>query len=486
MKSFAIQEQHHIRVGAAVAVGAVTMLWIGAMNVAFFGFGTILLILSLIPLAKGMGMRGGAITGLLLGLVWVAARLGMVRTLNIHAVFNELNLLAVMAMVTIGALAGAMFAAKSKTPAPASPHAPTTTDTGSQCESVVATLAPMFTPAPQPIALEEVWGEVLARHRDWLMAWDQTNSPWTAFDTHVRELTRMLTGLRHLRCYRVGSDGRLYALSRDAQDENIQPTSNDLLTHVITTGQPYFAGSAACGPLIQQLATASPTSLVWAVPIRDQGVTVGLMTAGGMGDPPATDDRVRQAADLVQLLWLHIHHLDLLRAARQTDRGSGLINRTDFLPSLKATLQQCYKLHEPVVIMVVCLEGLRRLDDASQWARRDELIEKVGQAISQGLRKDDMVGRFSDAQFVALMRRLDTPLAELICRKLMSNIAKVICDFELTAWITPRAGLCGSGFVQASAEDLLARSIAALAKARTQDLLLVSESPAEKLQEATA
>ena len=195
-----------------------------------------------------------------------------------------------------------------------------------------------------------------------------------------------------------------------------------------------------------------------------------------MGNPPADEERVQRATDLIQQLWLHVHHLDLLRMARQTDRGSGLINRTDFLPTLKLTLNQCYKLHEPAVVMVVCIEGLRGLDDASQWARRDELVEKVGQAIANGIRKDDIVGRFSDSQFVALLRRLDTPLAELICHKLMSSIAKVISDFELATWVTPRAGLSGTGFAQVATEDLLRHAINALAKARTQDVLIVSEA----------
>jgi GGDEF domain-containing protein len=154
-----------------------------------------------------------------------------------------------------------------------------------------------------------------------------------------------------------------------------------------------------------------------------------------------------------------------------------LINRTDFLATLRTTLDQSYKHHEPVVLMVVCLEGLRGLDDASEWAKRDALVEAVGQTIAAGIRKDDVVGRFSDSQFVALLRRLDVPLAELICRKLLSSIAKAICDFELGKWITPRAGLSGSGFSKPEAEALLREAITGLQQARTKDLLLVSTSP---------
>lgn len=487
MNSFMHQENTNcVRVASAGAIGAVTMLGVGAMNIAFFDVGTVLLVLCIIALARGMGTRGGAITGLLLGLVWVVARLGLTQTFNINAIINELNVMVVMAMSAIGGLSGAVFASKQCAVDADSPQ-----DTSvAQGKTVQALACPSrIAASPSLIQLDDVWSEVLARHREWLATWDQASAPWTSFDNHVRELVRMLTGLRHLRCYRVGSDGRLSSLNQDAHKDTPQLVSSDLLTHVVTTGKPYHACAADSGPMIQQLAEASEAPLVWAVPVRDRGVTVGLIAAGDMGDPPATADRIQQAADLTQILWLHVHHLELLRLARQTDRGSGLINRADFLPSLKITLEHSYKVHEPVVVMMVCLEGLRSLDDANLWARRDALIEKVGLAIANSIRKDDIVGRFSDAQFVALLRRLDTPLAELICRKLMGNIAKVICDYELTAWITPRAGLCGSGFTKTTAEELLTHASNALTKARTQDMLLLSESPgvqADKFQEASA
>ncbi len=464
------QSSSHVRLGAVVAVGAVTLLWSGTLSAALFPVGTLLLVICLMLLARGFGARGGTMLGLLLGMVWLAARLGFTRHLDAHTLFTELNILAVLSMMTMGGLAGTLFGPAEDDRAVREPF-----NAASNSASVSESASSKAIPSGMPAYRADVlFSHALARHREWMEHWGQSGYPWTSFDNHVRELVRMLSGMHRLRCYRVGAEGQLFAMAHESNTEEVESPSKDLLTHVLTTGRRFLANAASSGPLVQVLAESGNVPLAWAVPIRDGNVTVGLITAESVDDPTPSEAYLEAVADLIEQLWLHVHHLESLRLARQTDRGSGLINRTDFMPALRATLEECYRLHEPVVVMIVCLEGLRGLDDASEWAKRDELVEKVGQTIAAGLRKDDIVGRFSDAQFVALLRRLDIPLAELICRKLLSNIARVICDFELTAWVTPRAGLSGSGFTKVPVEELLSRSISALGTARGQDMLLVS------------
>lgn len=470
MRTFASHDvSSHVRVGAAGAVGAVTLLWSGGLHSAFFQAGTVLLVVSLIPLARGLGARAGTLIGLLLSVVWIAARIGFSTRLDLGLLLSEVNVIIIAAMATIGGLAGILLYPGASLQ-PAAEQA-----TGHALRGAAG--APAIAAPGNAVAareLESIWREALVRHREWMAGWDQVSYPWTSFDGHIRELIRLLTDLQRLRCYRVSQKGQLFPLSNEHQGESVEAPADPLLSHMVTTGRRFLAGSSAAGPLIQELVTAAQTRVVWGVPVRDRHASIGLITAEARNGDCA-ESHLQSVADFVEECWLHVHHLDLLRIARQTDRGSGLINRTDFLASLKDTLEQCYKAHEPVVLMVVCLEGLRGLDDASQWAKRDALIEVVGQTIANGIRKDDMVGRFSDSQFVALLRRLDAPLAELICRKLLGSIAKVISDFELDTWITPRAGLTGSGFARPEAESLLRHAISALQKARTQDLLLISE-----------
>lgn len=95
-----------IRIGAAGALGAITLLWAGQLNSAFFEAGTLLLTICLVPLAAGLGLRGGMIIGVLLAAAWVAARLGSAPVADSAALLSPVNLLVVLVMLGIGALSG--------------------------------------------------------------------------------------------------------------------------------------------------------------------------------------------------------------------------------------------------------------------------------------------------------------------------------------------------------------------------------------------
>lgn len=478
MKSQDCYAMTQVRVAAAGALAAVTMLWAGTMNAALFHAGTVMLVVCLIPLSRGLGVRGGVLLGLLLSLVWLAAGLGFRPRVDLPSLMTGLNVAMLLAMVLIGGLAGGMLR-----PVVEAVELPSSQPSGPRCVPAARTAETVERARATDLSLQntnqttDAWCRALARHRDWMSGWDRATSPWTSFDQHIREVVRMLTGMKRLRCYRVGAEGRLYPLNQEASAEPVEPVSRDLLNHVVLTGRRYAAHLPTVGPLVQQLAETGQSAIAWALPIRDGNVTIGLVTAEVMLDPPLGEDFLEAVGDFVEQTWLHVQHLDELRSARQTDRASGLINRTDFLPAVRTTLEQSYRLHEPVVVMVVCLEGLRSLDDASQWGKRDELIVQVGQAIAGGLRKDDLVGRFSDSQFVAVLRRLDIPLAELICRKLLGNLSALVEGFDLGSPVAARAGLSGSGFADPSAETLLKHAMSALNRARTEGIPLLSELP---------
>jgi diguanylate cyclase len=180
------------------------------------------------------------------------------------------------------------------------------------------------------------------------------------------------------------------------------------------------------------------------------------------------------AADLMEEFWQHVYQADQLRIAHLKDRASGVLNRIEFLCLLDEMVQRSYESYEPVVVMVLCLEGLRGLDDEGQWDKRDGVIESVGQVICDGVRKDDIVGRFSDSLFVTVLRRLDISLAELICKKLMNEVGKSIAHQGAEKFITLRAGLAGSGLDQVSSENLMLQAFSALQSAREDKQTMVS------------
>jgi diguanylate cyclase (GGDEF)-like protein len=223
--------------------------------------------------------------------------------------------------------------------------------------------------------------------------------------------------------------------------------------------------------MIRELAEGTSNPPEWVLPVFYQNRPIGLVTVDQF-EEPQDEQHLQLAGDMVEEFWQHVYQADHLRIAHLKDRASGVLNRVEFMCLLDDMVQRSYEAYEPVVIMVICLEGLRGLDDEGQWEKRDGVIESVGQVICAGVRKDDIVGRFSDSVFVAVLRRLDTSLAELICKKLMVQVQQSIANREAEPFVTLRAGLAGSGLEQVPAEELMLQAFSALQSARQEQKTL--------------
>jgi len=442
----------HVSIGAAGAVGAVTLMWAGWLCPVFFQLGTMLLIICLVPLASVLNARGGIMLGMLFGAVWIAARFGMVDTLDQEMVLTQTNVTALLAMMGVGALSGILLNIKGGTLSPDSQM--NTNDTNTR---TMGSTIKRFNNSDE---LPSSWREALARHREWM-------------NVHLREYLQILTGAKRIRCFRVGQGGQLYPLSRKDSANAISLEQNGLLSHVLTSGRRFLAASDSTPPMIQELAQAGTNPPAWAIPVYYQNRPIGLVTVDQF-EEPQDEQHLQLAADLMEEFWQHVYQADQLRIAHLKDRASGVLNRIEFLCLLDEMVQRSYESYEPVVVMVLCLEGLRGLDDEGQWDKRDGVIESVGQVICDGVRKDDIVGRFSDSLFVTVLRRLDISLAELICKKLMNEVGKSIAHQGAEKFITLRAGLAGSGLDQVSSENLMLQAFSALQSAREDKQTMVS------------
>ena len=450
---------HPVLIGSAGAIGAVTLLSLGDQNPAFFQLGTVALTLSLVPLSIGLNRRCGAMLGLLFGVVWAATRHVMVEDTGGWVLLSPISLLAMGSLTALGSLAGSVLE---------SGREPVSPDGTAGDRPGLAPRASRASGRERPEILSAVQA-ILAGNRDWLLQWDQQGDPWTSFDNHVRQWIHAATGARRVRCFRLNEHGRPAPMNRSAADPAASLTNEALVAHVLAHNRRYVADGPGSGPLLRELAERSGGSPVWIVPIRDREGPIGVMTADEL--PAGADhDRLELVADLLEALWLHVHHANQLRTAWLLDRASGVLNRGEFLGLLEETVAAGYELREPVVVMAVSIEGLRGLDDTGQWQVRDEVVCAVGQAIRNGLRKDDAVGRFSDAQFVAVLRRLDTGLAELIAQKIVGAIQDIIARLDARTPLQLRAGLAGTGFEKVEPEELLRQAMAAQQRARLEDV----------------
>ena len=457
--------EKRLRIGAVGALGAVTLMWLARLEPMLFPLGTVALTMSIVPLAAGFQARTGLLLGLMFGVLWAAARLEFTGLADMTVLLTPVNAVSVFSMVALGALSGAFFGLPRR----------------SQEMRTTRQVAPLSgTDASVPVEARGAWRDedevrkALEWHREWMIEWGQQEEPWVSFDNHVRELLRALTGARRVRCYQVDGTGEFQPLNGAHIEQGAASVpENGLLAHVVTTGRRFLARSPDAGEMIRELAAGSEASHAWVVPIRNRHRTFGLITVGGFEDDSVRAERLGLAADMIEEFWLHLQQAEGMRIAYLTDRPSGVLNRVEVLSILDQTVEQCYADNEPVVMLTLVIEGIRGMDDGGHWESRNDVIEIVGQTMRSRLRRDDIVGRFSDDRFVAVLRRLDLPLAHLITRKILrateAELSRRLPEMSLTL----RAGLAGGGFEQVPPQVLLLNGFAAINEARAGGLTLL-------------
>ena len=341
-------------------------------------------------------------------------------------------------------------------------------------------IQPESTEAERPETHDGPW-IVRSLIRDFLH-WNEDHSDdqplWSSFDQLLREMLGEHLGAARVRAFHVSSnDQQLCGLSQTPQTGEQRNARGGILGYVATTGREFYAPDSSHGELINQLAVDGEESWDWIIPIRRGGQTIGLVATGklSIASGLCAESR-RDIGRLLTLFWEQTACRCRLSVANTTDKASGLLTRGDFFTSANTALSSSYAENEPVVAVVLALEGLRRLDDVGRWIDRDRLVENIGHVINGRIRTDDIIGRFSDDRFVLLLRRLDSGLGRLIAVKIQGAVRTEIAKLgELSAGLRTRIGLTGSGFGKEPLESLLARAFDAVEHARKQGVELYTD-----------
>ncbi|MBW7905758.1 MAG: GGDEF domain-containing protein [Phycisphaerae bacterium] len=316
-----------------------------------------------------------------------------------------------------------------------------------------------------------------------------------AFDQLVREMLATHFGAGHVRCYHVEPGGVLVPLGRVQTARTPEQIASDgpgvpeeVLRQVATSGQAMHAPGrkSGWGPLQGPLPHGpGPQDGVsdWVFPVRRGSQTIGVVAVGRLDAGSVAGGRSSSldapAIGLLSLLWCHVSALEQLRVTRRTDPASGVLSRRVFFDRCRAALRASQEGGEPAALLVLGIEGLRRMDDGGSWALRDALVERIGALLVERGRSDDIVGRFSDERFAVLMRRLDSNLGRLIAEKLVSAAEAVVQECVHGAgtigaaggegMLRVRAGLAGTGMREIAFETLLIAALGAVEQARAAD-----------------
>ncbi len=284
-------------------------------------------------------------------------------------------------------------------------------------------------------------GEMTVQFNDWLDQLDGIEDPWAPFDRWIRDALNQFVSAGRVRCFRLPDDKSEPVSLTDNSDDAFWygAVPHGLLNHVIQTGQRYLQGyerqdehlaryaeewNAQVRRSDKLVVNQLPEAIL---PIRRKNVTIGLIVLGKLPESQRMDLAMLRAVEqLLGQFWRYVDQYDALQLALRIDRTSGVLNRLDLTQMSERVLKEADADAEPAVILAIVVEGVRWLDDHGRWALRDWLMKQIGKTMRDKLRSDDLVGRFSDDRFVAVLRRLNVSLGRMIAGNLMKSLEDVI------------------------------------------------------------
>lgn len=106
-----------------------------------------------------------------------------------------------------------------------------------------------------------------------------------------------------------------------------------------------------------------------------------------------------------------------------TDVMTGLCNRRGWNIVVAAEEDRARRYGNPTGVIVVDLDGLKKVNDARGHAKGDELIGITGQALREGVRESDVVARIGGDEFAILAVECDRASLESLHERVQASLA---------------------------------------------------------------
>jgi diguanylate cyclase (GGDEF)-like protein len=159
-----------------------------------------------------------------------------------------------------------------------------------------------------------------------------------------------------------------------------------------------------------------------------------------------------QKKEVEQKILRYGADLRALQVLADTDGLTGLLNRRAFLPFAEDAWNYYKRYQRRFSILMFDIDHFKRINDTFGHAAGDEVIRKMGEIISAGIRSTDKVARFGGEEFVVLLRETDEASAVMMADRLREQIARtVVTTGEHKISFTASVG-CALG--SAAARDL--------------------------------
>lgn len=156
-----------------------------------------------------------------------------------------------------------------------------------------------------------------------------------------------------------------------------------------------------------------------------------------------------------------------VRKLSVTDALTGLYSRYYFFDQLDKELSRAKRYNEPFSIIMMDLDGFKRINDSQGHLAGDRILRAVAAALHSAVRRTDVVGRYGGEEFVLLLPHTDEKGALTLANRLRELIER--CNFGAghgQKGITISGGITTYPTSGTTAEELLERADQALYKAK--------------------
>lgn len=116
-------------------------------------------------------------------------------------------------------------------------------------------------------------------------------------------------------------------------------------------------------------------------------------------------------------------HLEIERQA-VTDGLTGVANRRSFNDSLSKEFERAKRYEQPLSLVVIDLDFLKKINDTYGHMTGDEAIKAIGTVLAQSSRSIDLTARYGGEEFCVLLPNTGIDMAEQLAERLRRLIRK--------------------------------------------------------------
>ncbi len=173
--------------------------------------------------------------------------------------------------------------------------------------------------------------------------------------------------------------------------------------------------------------------------------------------------------------WLALH-----------DQLTGLANRRLFEDRLFQAMERSHRMHTRVVLLMIDLDGFKKINDAYGHLAGDELLRGIAANLRSTVRSSDTLARFGGDEFVVLATDLPTPLiddtlgnrsVERLVAAIQAALAKPVAIHGRNIVISGSLGVAIAPDDAKTADQLLQLADKRMYKSKQQTIGQISAAP---------